>query len=657
MFDKDTLAQLSQLKSNIQASKEYGIGHVAGTNGRFGFVRLEDGRDAFLSPEKMQHVIPGDKVKVSLTKNSKDQLEATLESLLEQSLDRFLGQYRITKKGHFVVPLGAAPGMKSSPINRWIFIPPKGRNRCKEGDMVVAKLLQHPYQDGKASARILERIGQEEDPHIERLFVSAKYDLVPRYNDKVQKQVAEIGQLFNSASFGSDRTDLSDLPFITIDSESTRDMDDAITLKTLDTEGETRYELKVAIADPASFISQNSPLAQSSHRNAQSLYLLGGVIAMLPEPLANDCFSLVPNETRPVLCCSMTVQKDGAISGFEFSRALIKSRAKLNYNAVGSFLSDDAPSYDETSNDPEIAAQLKQLAAFSELRFAYRTSHNLVTPDQTEYFFELNDKGKICKSHVRERSAAHKIVEEAMLATNHCAGMYLAEFNSGVFTTHSGFREDRLGEVKALLKEEEIPGDDITSLEGFTHLINSLSSDTDKQCLVPALRRMMPTSELATTPAGHLGIGMSHYATITSPIRRFADLFNHWAIQSHLQGNKFRPANDDYINRLSENLGNGRQAERELQQWLICQYAEQELIGYIGKAKIRIVTQQGFGARLLEHGVDGFILFPKNSEKTFDAKRMTLQVGETVYRLEDEVEVKVESVDMDKRRIAFNVIS
>ncbi|WP_019605393.1 VacB/RNase II family 3'-5' exoribonuclease [Teredinibacter turnerae] len=654
MLDKDTLSRLSQLKSDIQAAKEYGVGHVAGTNGRFGFVRLEDGRDAFLSPEKMQRVIPGDKVKVSLTKNDKDQLEATLESLLEQSLSRFLGQYRVTKKGHFVVPLGNAPGLKSSPINRWIFLPPKSRGRCKDGDMVVARLQQHPYDDGKASARILENIGQESDPHIERLYVSAKYDLQPRYSEQAQKQTKDIVRSFKSEQFGDERTDFTEVPFVTIDAETTRDMDDAVALTIDQDSDQARYKLHVAIADPASFIDQHSPLAQSSHRSAQSLYLLGGTIPMLPEELANQCFSLAAGALRPVLSCRMDINTNGEITHTEFARAKIRSHGKLDYQRVGAFLDGTADSYTDGDSDPQIATMLKQLAELTDLRRRYRETHQIVSSDQAEYAFEVNQQGKICAVHLRERTQAHKIVEEAMLATNYSAGQFLAKAGKGLFTTHTGFREDRLGEVKALLKEEQIENDDIMSLDGFVKLVNKLNNSQEKASLLPALRRMMPTSELSLDAKGHLGIGMSHYATITSPIRRFTDLFNHWAILSELEGTKFRNANEDYLAKLSENLSNGRLADRELQQWLICQYAE-SLVGATDSAKIRIVTQQGFGARLETLGIDGFILFDKKTEKSFDAKRMTLDVGGQIYKLEDVVQVKVDSVDMDKRRIAFSV--
>ncbi|SMF34489.1 RNAse R [Alteromonadaceae bacterium Bs31] len=652
MLDKESLSRLTQLKTDIQSSKEYGHGIVAGTTGRFGFVRLEDNRDAFLSPEKMQYLIPGDKVKVSLTKNTKDQLEATIEKLQEQGLTRFLGQYRVTKKGHFVVPLGDTPGLKASPVGRWIFLPPKARGRCKEGDFVVAKLTQHPIKDGKASAKILERLGQENEAYIERQFIAAKFDLIPRYNETAQKQLKSLEELFNKQEFGAKRSDLTALPFVTIDAASTRDMDDALALEKQETENGTRYTLHVAIADPSHFITQESSLAQYAQRAGQSLYLLGGSISMLPETLANNCFSLRANEKKPALVCSQVLDENGKIESFEFKKALVESKHKLSYQGVSALLKNEAD--EEYSALPDaIKSMLTELAALAEVRLKYRHDNYLVGHEQQEFDIQLNKAGKIEAISPREKTIAHSIVEEAMLATNICGGQLLQQQGHGLFNTHKGFRADRIGEINALLKEEEIEHGDLLNEQDYLTFVHALLR-SDKAHLISPLRRMMPSSALSFTPAPHLGMGLPHYATITSPIRRFADLYNHWAISAAVGAGKFKPFNESVLEGIQQTQALARQADRELFQWLICQYTE-SLVGTNGKAKIRIVTQQGFGARLESCGVDGFVLFPKKQEKSFDAKRMTLTVGENTFKLEQLVDVKVESVDMDKRRIAFSL--
>ncbi len=648
MLNPNALSQLNKLKTDIQSSKEYGQGTVAGSNGRFGFVRLEDGRDAFLSPEKMTRLIPGDKVKVSLTKNKKEQLEAHLEELVESPLKRFVGQYKIKGPGHFVVPVGTQAA-------KWIFVPPKVRKKCKDGDFVAAMLTQHPYKDGKAQAKILERIGQENEAHIERKYIAAKYDLTyrpqPAENDEIKKIVSTIGNTEDKAQ--QNRENLTHLPFVTIDAETTRDMDDALTIEPIKG-GDGGYRLYVAIADPASFIVPNSSIAKQAQISANSIYLLGGTIPMLPEKLGNDYFSLVEQQERPSLVCVIELTCAFEPNSFEFIRATVKSHHKLNYSQVGALL--DSKNNTPSEVPENIQSILKNLFQFAQARTEYRRTHCWIGDEQLEYDYQLSDKGKITSISPRPKNMAHQLVEETMLLTNGYAGQYLQENNCGLNTLHGGFRPERIGEINALLKEENLqPKGDITTLEGYLELLKLIGSHEEKQHLLAPLKRLMQASQLTHVAGHHLGLGMKTYATMTSPIRRYTDLYNHWAIQQTLGGKKVNPLPSQVLEKLNDRIQLGRQADRELQQWLLCQYA-QELKGQVHKGKIRIVTQQGFGVRLHDTGIDGFVLFPKKIEKKFDAKRMTIATGDICYSLDMEVTVKVGSVDSEKRRIAYEII-
>ena len=652
MLDKSILSQLSQLKSDIHASKEFAEGTVAGTGRKFGFVRLDDSRDAFLAPDKMERLIPGDRVKVCLTKNDKDQLEANLEELLEPAVDTFVGVYHVRGKTHFVEPLEDRSKGKTAQHSRWLFVPPKARGRNQDGDRVVARLTQHPYKDGKALVKVLESIGQPNSPYFERNYIAAKYQLSNRTNDAIDKQMNTIIGSLKLSEWQAEREDLTNIPFVTIDAATTQDMDDALAVEVFEKDGQQHYRLLVAIADPTAFIEQGSALATSAQYAGQSTYLSGGACPMLPKPLSHDCFSLVQDEPRAALICKLDINSDGEIIANAFSFATIKNHAKLSYQGVADALEN---------NDPALVpeqhiAMLEQLAAIAKARINYRKTHNMVSRDQLDYDIQLDDKGKIVGMSPRTKSLAHQIVEEAMVATNFCAGQLLASKGKGLHSVHSGFRSDRIGEVNALLKEEEItPETDISTLDGYLAFFKSLSNNPDKAHLELPLRRMMPTSELSLRGDAHMGMGLSAYATVTSPIRRFADLYNHWALRSCLTKSTFTPLNDASLERLRASIDETRKADRELTQWLISQYAQTQ-IGTQGLAKIRIVTQQGFGCRLLDLGLDGFVLFPKKQEKSFDAKRMTITVGETTYHLDDEVEVKVSSADLNKRRVAFSLV-
>lgn len=643
MLDSNVLAQLTQLKTDIQSSKDYAEGTVAATSGRFGFVRTDDGRDAFLSPEKMDRLLPGDRVKIEVIDKGKGKIEAHLEKFLSSELSKFVGQYRVKGAGHFVVPSGVK-------FCRWIFIPPAQRKGAKDGDFVIAKISRHPYRDGKAQANIVYKIGQPDEPYIEHKYTKAKYDLNYRTDSAHQKQVSAIQALFSEGDFG-ERKDLSHLDFLTIDSVHTLDMDDALAIEKLD--DTDSYRLYAAIAAPGSFIEPGSVLAKQAQSSAQTVYLLGGAVPMFPANVGNHCFSLIEGETRPALVCEMLVASNGTISEFSFYPASVCSRHKLNYEQVASFLDDEAKT-DAVPDD--IANSLKLLFEASSIRRTLRDAEQVLYTDHFDYDYQLDENGKIESISRRERSSSQQLVEEAMVATNLCAASFLAKHNSGIHIVHSGFREDRIGEVRALLKEEKIEHGDINTLEEHVHLVKTLSNEADKKALLPALRRMMVSGELSTHAAPHLGMGVSGYATVTSPIRRFADIFNHWCILAILAGKSVPSLSEAEQETLNESIRNGRQADRELQQWLITQFTE-KLIGTTARGKIRIVTQQGFGVKTFDTGIEGFVLFGKKVKKTFDAKRMTLTIGEQIYRIDDEIDVNIVSVDHDKRRIAFELVA
>jgi VacB/RNase II family 3'-5' exoribonuclease len=638
MLDQNALAQLSQLKSDIQATKDYAEGTVAATSGRYGFVRTDDGRDAFLNPEKMDRLLPGDRVKINVVENDKGKLEAEVEKLISSELKKFVGQYKVKGAGHFVVPAGPQ-------FNRWIFIPPNQRKGTKEGEFVVAKLSRHPFKDGRAQANIVFRIGSPEDDYIEHKYTKAKYDLSYRFTEEQTKQSQTLHDTIENGELG-DRKDLTELGFVTIDSAATLDMDDALYAEA----SENGHKLYVAIADPGGFLSANTPLAKHAENLGQTAYLLGGSVPMLPGNIAHHSFSLEEQKVRPSLVCILDINDAGEIVAHDFCVAKIRSSHKLSYQQVADFVEnnnvDACPSDTHTS--------LTELLKISERRRAYRERECLLIDDHVDYDFKLNDRGHIEEIVKSPRNLAQQIVEEAMIATNIVAGAFLAQHKTGLHSIHKGFREDRIGEVKALLKEEQIDAEHINDLEGHITLIKHLASDEKTAKLIPALRRMMIASELSNDAGPHLGMGLASYATITSPIRRFADLYNQWCIHAICGCGTPPSMGSAQLETLNEVLFNVRRADRELQQWLICIYAE-SLIGSVTEGQIRIVTQQGFGVRIDETGVEGFVLFEKKVEKSFDAKRMSLKVGDQKYHIGDKVRIKVSSVDQDKRRIGFEL--
>lgn len=661
MLKNDALQQLSQLKASIRAQKDLAEGTVRGSQGRFGFVALDDGREVFLDPDTMQRVFPGDRVEVNVVTNTKGKPQAELEKLISSEFKFCTGRYRVRGKGHFV-------DIDYPQLNRWIFLPPKARNKAKEGDFVAARITRHPFDnEGKGQARIETVIGADSDAGIERDYIIAKHRLPGHWSTAALEQAQQLDTAGVSA--GDGRRDLTHLHFVTIDADTTLDMDDALCIEE---QGEG-WLLHVAIADPTGLIAPGSVIDKIARLRANTVYLTGGALSMLPEQLSHATVSLVAGEQRPALVAKITLDHSAGVSGFEFIPALIRSRQKLSYLQVSTYLEQGGEAVDS-----DTGAMLQRLSRFGAKRHQYRAEQALVMDERPDYELVLNAQCKVESIEKRERTIAHRIVEEAMLVTNCCAGELLAQHELGLFSRHGGFRQERLKDVRLLLQENDRPVTDqqLSELDGYRALINSLQQSGDSHAqLLSTLKRMLQPSELSREAGPHFGLGFTHYATVTSPIRRYQDYFNHLAIKQIIGASSAPPLSDSELDALRQQLASGRTACRQLDQWLLCQYMQQRLRKHreaVYAGKIVLLNSQGIGVRLDDTGIDGFIGFntgnknagnKNNSKKkdenksklSFDQRRMKLSADGSVYQLDQPLQVKVASVDLDRRQISFSL--
>lgn len=650
MFDQNSLQQLSQLKSSLRSDKELASGAVRTTTRRFAFINLDDGRDAFLPPDDTLRVMPGDRVEVSLTHNRKDQLEAQLERLLESDFDTFVGRYRIRGKAHFVEP-------DLPQFTRWLFVPPAQRGDHADGDLIRGRLSRHPFEhEGKAQVELLETLGRPGQPGVEARYITAKFDLPTGWSSKAQDQAQAINLTPITAE--EEQEDLTHLPFVTIDAETTRDMDDALYLEPLD----SGWALWVAIADPGRFIAADTPLDREARERASTVYLLGQSLTMLPSELSHDTFSLVPEQQRPAVVCRMHIGPDGAITDYRFSEAMIRSHHKLSYHSVSQVLTGE-PLEPSDELPEERQEMLRQMGECARARGEYRQEHALVMEDRPDYFFVLNERKQIERIEKRERTPAHRIVEEAMLATNTCAGELFSQHpGQGIFSHHVGFRPERVEEAISLLNEDapDYPVGDITELEHFQKLLKDLRQNPDQtpafDTLLPLLQRMLQAAALSNESSEHFGLGFPYYATVTSPIRRYHDLYNQRAIKRILRDESAQGPDKTMLEALQTRLHRGRQACRQLEQWLACEFVRDKL-GSVHSATVTQVNAQGLGLRLDDWGIDGFVrLAGEEPKPKFDSRRLKLTLEAEQYQLDQQLDVVIQDVDAERRRIDLALV-
>ena len=636
MLDKNNLSQLKQLKQKIKASREFANGVVKGTQRRFGFVVLEDGREVYLSPDEMNKVFPGDTVNIEVIttppkqKNEKAKISGVLKKLLHSPLHEFNGRYVIKNNAHFVAP--DLPHLK-----RWLFIPPQARKEAQEGDYIRCKINRHAYPHGKPQATIVDIIGSADKPGVEADYVMSKFQLNPEWPTDWQSQLQPVNT--------SSREDLSAIAFVTIDSFGTQDLDDALYVQSTD----LGWELQVAIADPTALVIADSTLEELIAARGTSVYLPGHSVSMLPKTMANELCSLLPQEQKPALVCTMQISHEGHIDHYDIKEALVCSQAKLTYNDVSALIANNAAKDNPSLNHADM---LNTLNDVTNALNQQRQRDHLVTDGRSTYHLILNEQRKIDAVVPTAKTVAHQLVEECMVAANRCAADMLGE--SGVFVTHAGFRKERIPDAHKLAEEQlNITDIDATTMAGYQRLLKAID-DSSEFPLRGVLSRLLVRSEISNQKQAHYGMGLDGYTTFTSPIRRYTDFLVHRLLKAKLQQHNYQPPSQDALNTLQEILNNARQARWQTEQWLKCQYM-QTLIGQKISGVVSQVNSNGYSVRLDGHNIDGFVDTRQLKKKySFDPMRLRLKSEDTIIELDKAVEVIVTESNSEERSINFS---
>jgi ribonuclease R len=648
MFNADALSQLRQLKTDIEDNKLVFPGTVKATNGRFGFVALDEGRDVFLPPEEMQKVLPGDRVNVTEQEGDKGKTQGVVDELLNSPLDTFVGRYLVKGKGHFVVP--ETPG-----INRWIFIPPQERQNAEPDDFIYCKIHRHPIKDGKGQAKILKVIGKTGDTGIERALTLATFDLPDTWPEAVQAQSAALNESAIDA-LKAEREDRTDQPYVTIDSPGTQDMDDAL----LAEPNPTGWQLSIAIADPSALIDSDSPTEQEAFRRATSIYFPGEPLPMLPDSLSTRLCSLMPQVDRLALVCDLQVNNDGSLGDYSFHQAVIKSQGKLSYELVSNLIEGRID--DDIKALPDaITNSLDQLHQAATALRKWRSEHALLSGDRAEFRLRLDENRRVRHIEPSVQNEAHRLVEECMVAANRCAADFLGKQSKGLFIQHPGLRSDRVDNIRTLLEgfAPQLSELDITQADGFRTLMKQtegLQADVPVKTIIS---RQLARAELSVTPAPHQGMGLNAYTTFTSPLRKYTDFHVHRLIKSALWGTSAPTLDDAQLEALQRAQLQARQAANSLEAWLKSDFARTLGDGHFSGVISR-TTPAGFFVRLDSNGLEGFVNC-KTLDGRFSFDPVTLRLVHTkngrIFQLEQPVTVTFAGVDDERKQILFNLVA
>ncbi len=630
----------------------------------YGFVAPEGGgEDIFIPSKFLKGALHGDQVEASSSPSRMggSKLDGRVLAVTERVTSRIVGRYEETRRGAIVIP-------EDQRLNLVVSIPAKGRGRAEDGHQVVAELTSYPTGGRPAEGKIIEVLGWPNDPEVEIQSVIRRFDLPHLFGPDV---LAEADGITDAVSHDDlrGRVDLRTMPTVTIDGETARDFDDAVSLRR---DGEN-FRLWVSIADVSHYVKKDSPLDREAYLRGTSVYFPDRCIPMLPERISNGICSLNPHVDRLTMTAEMLFDRTGILRESSFYPSVINSAARLTYTIVKQIIVDeDAELADKYRPVSPMLREMKELAL---ILMEMRKKRGSIDFDLPEAEIIIGLTGRTEGIIRAERNLAHQLIEEFMLAANEAVArsitarsipfLYRVHENPDPAKLHT-FQEFvyGFGYEFSLVEEKVKPSE-------LQRLLAQADGRPEERMINYALLRCMKQARYAAENVGHFGLASECYCHFTSPIRRYPDLVVHRILKATLaisvekEGGNKRALKQLAI--ATERLGEvaehtskrervAMEAERDVVEMKKLQYMQQH-VGDQFDGYITGVTGFGFFVELEELFVEGLVHISTLTDDVYShAEKQHSLTGRrtgTIFRIGDAARVMVASVSPGTRRIEF----
>jgi ribonuclease R len=616
----------------------------------------EDAPLARLAPEhgKAVGAAPGvgDRVLVRF-EQSPNGIEARLIKKLGQSAHRVLGVIRKARRETRVEPVDRRS--KDS-----LLLPEHEARDLKDGDLVLAAVLGAERRYGPKQGKLLEVVGREDEPRAASLIAIYAHGIPVGFSEaaEAEAEAAEAPTL-------EGRTDLRDLPLITIDPGDARDHDDAVYAHPDDDpKNPAGWVVWVAIADVAAYVRKGSALDREALDKGNSTYFPDRVEPMLPHRLSSGLCSLVQGENRACLAVRMVFDKSGRKTGHRFVRGLMRSAAKLSYEQAQRAI--DGHPDDQTG--PLLQSILTPLWTAYRVMLKGRQARSPLAIETLERKVVFSE-GKIASITPRESLEAHRLIEEMMIQANVCAAETLEQKRIPLlYRVHEEPSQEKIFNLADFLSTLGIPwskGEVITTAR-FNRLLEETRDGPHAEIVNEVVLRTQMQAHYSPDNVGHFGLNLQRYAHFTSPIRRYSDLIVHRGLVRAL-GLGQDGLNDEEIVRMAsiaEQVTAAERrsmaAERDATDRYIAAFLE-DRIGAVFAGRITGVTRFGLFVRLTDTGADGLIPVSSLGDEYFQHDdRAHALVGERTgrrWRLGRAVEVRLVEATPITGGLLFEMLS
>ncbi|SMC23954.1 RNAse R [Clostridium acidisoli DSM 12555] len=633
------------------------VGKLQGNARGFGFVICDEERpDIFIPASNMNGAMNKDKVIAKIIKEDDKgkRCEGEIIRILERANKTIIGVYEDSKNFGFVV----ADDVR---IQQDVFIPKSMKGKAKSKDVVVVEITEWPGNRRNPEGKIIEILGRKEDKGVDILTIIKKHKLPEEFPKEVLSFAENIPDTISEKEYAN-RRDLREIKMVTIDGEDAKDLDDAVSIQRLEN---GNYYLGVHIADVSNYVKEKNPLDKEALERATSVYLIDRVIPMLPKKLSNGICSLNPKVDRLALSCFMEIDKNGKVINHDVCESVIKTNERMTYTDVTKILRDKDEElikrYDYLYDD------FKAMEELFEILNKRRLQRGAIDFDFQESKIILNESGKPVDIKPYERAVANKIIEEFMLICNETIAEHMFWTNLPfVYRIHEEPDIEKLEHFNEFVHNLGYVikwGSEVHPKE-LQKIIEKVKGKKEETVVSTLLLRSLKQAKYSPECVGHFGLAARYYCHFTSPIRRYPDLMIHRIIKEFLHGkiderrSKKLIGIVDYASVQSSEMERvAQEAEREVDDLKKAEYMKDK-IGQQYTGIISSVTNFGIFVEL-PNTIEGLVHISDLSDDyyVYDERHLSL-IGERskkIYRLGDEVNIKVDKVDMASHEIYFSI--
>jgi ribonuclease R len=628
----------------------------------FGFLIPEDKEqvDVYIHANDLHGAMNNDTLFVRVTgKSNNGKQEGEVVRIITRANTQIVGTLESTENFTFV-------HADDKRINKDIFIPTKSMMGAVNGQKVVVRIVHYP-EDVRAAAEgeIIEILGHKDDPGVDILSIIRKHQLPESFPDEVNEEANAAPDSISEEELVG-RRDLRHTRTVTIDGEDAKDLDDAVQVERLDN---GNIILRVSIADVGYYVREKSRLDEEAYNRGCSVYLVDRVIPMLPHRLSNGICSLNPQVDRLTLTCEMEIDDRARVVNHDIYSSVIRTVERMTYTNVRKILVDRDPELMERYSD--LVADFELMDELSKRLRQGRLDRGAIDFDFPEAKILVDDNGKPYDIVKRDRSVAEMLIEEFMLAANETVAEHFHRMKVPfLYRIHEDPDSEKL---MRFIEFAANFGYMIKGIKGakvhpqiLQKLLNEIKGTKEETVISTVMLRSMKQAKYDAESTGHFGLAAEFYSHFTSPIRRYPDLVIHRVMREILLSGKLSDKRHDYLaermvdiaKQSSERERIAVEAERDTDNLKKAEYM-MDKIGEEFDGIISSVTSFGMFVELT-NTVEGLIRLSDLTDDYYNHHELQhALIGERtskVFRLGDEVKIRVARVNMDDHTIDFEMV-